>query len=186
LATYLGEQDDIFDVNWCKAQVGWKLSGGDEFTFWALKAIEVSGCCAFNYAALEAAEFTIHRVDSMFVTSMGGTDPLNPKTIYWGLDVIWDPTLGLPAPSWFTMTDYSIKALAHEVQHAVDIVSGADFHNPIQWGMSQANAIRTENLVAKWLIGLHPKWYSIPDVFDVEFYMRPGGYLTYLPAPHIP
>ena len=85
------------------------------------------------------------------------------------------------------MDDFCVKALAHELQHAWDTTKGAvqTYGDPDR-ARTDMYAIRTENLVALWLIGLHPSWYNVPHVYSVQDYMRPGGYSTEEPAPPTP
>ena len=81
--------------------------------------------------------------------------------------------------------------LAHELQHAQDWVQGYDMQgelpDPEKW--TQWNAIRTQNIIAKAIIGLSLRCYEIPGVPQEEewmHYMCPYGFDIDQPAPQGP
>jgi len=84
------------------------------------------------------------------------------------------------------MRDLPVKALAHELQHAWDDISGANMSITSHYDYSEKNARRTENIIATSLIGLAPRAYGIPDEHKNEDYMRSGAYPTNMPPPPPP
>jgi len=170
--------DDIFTDEWLSGQIGWKLSGKDELTFWHLQATNKLGG-EFDYAKLEEYGVIISRKEQL--SQLGVRYLHRDKEITWSTNITWHPT-GETPPTWFAMRDVSIRALSHELQHSWDDISGANLDIYSHATYSHKNAIRTDNITTMWLINfLAPKAYGNP-----EDYLVSGGFSIAEAAPKPP
>lgn len=106
--------------------------------------------------------------------------------VRWSPNIIWYSPSGEQAPLHFTMRDFPIKALAHELQHAWNDIEGANPYIDSHDVWDQKDAIRTENIIGMALIGLAPRAYFIGDGHTPADYIRPGGFSIEEPRPKPP
>jgi RHS repeat-associated protein len=189
---WLSDQTDIFTDDWMHNQDAWGLTEGEtsdqqKTTFWILMSLKASGSLGdIDYGKLVANGWTIAWGSDDYIYDFQlGANP-NTKTITWNQNIRWfygsegnseeDPEavdlLSGPPPLWFSMDDGCVKFLAHELQHAEDAVDNYR-QDPRGRAARENRARTTENNVAKWLIGLHPSWYNVPDLYSYKDYMRP-------------
>jgi hypothetical protein len=148
-----------------------------------LQAINLLGG-GIDYRRLEEHGYTIVRRDGMGTTGLKCDNKNN--IIYWGIDTTWYSAKGAPAPLYFTMRDFDVTTLAHELQHAEDDIDGANMRIKRHRDYSDKNAARTGNVVAAAIIGMMPKAYGIDSGHSAWDYFLPGGFSPYQPAPEPP
>jgi len=168
---WLAGQKDIFTDNSLSSEEGWKLAGGDRLTWFYLQAIDLLGG-GFDYAKLEEYGVRIAHAP----VQMNQWDPRyngDLNLVLWNSMVSWNSAGGEEMPLW--AANLTITTLTHELQHAWDDISGANFLIDSHDSYTEMNATRTENIVAMSLIGLAPKAYGVPEKHKAEDYIRPGG-----------